>query len=1254
MEKPRNHRGRGRGKPRYHNANQKQAGFTGRKIEPSRNLRKNELPIYQNKESILNHIAKYSISIFQSPTGSGKSTQIPQYIYEVYPQCITVIAQPLKLGASELASRVAEEMDTHIGGLVGTLFKGETKSSSDTRIFFTTTDCLLETILNEGFNWDFIIVDEVHERSLETDILLAVIKLRMKEAKQFKLIILSATIQKIVVSYFSAYDLSSGLDRLNKKSKEKEINWDGSDDDNVEDPEDIESILSSSQLFDTEEIYLEKILDIIEPLKDTVFRELRPITMDNLISIFSKDADTHPLEINSLLYEVAVRIICVQHLQLFREEDRPYTFLVFLPGEYEINLINEVFYRILGEKTSEFEVIHLHANIQEEDYHRIFDEPEPGKRRVIFSSNIAESSITLTDVRFIIDFGLNRENAFNNQKNYEAFELVWAPKAIMKQRAGRVGRVANGIVFRLMPIQFFNTMLYAFAKPEIQRSSLDKIILKLKIKNIENVRDLLTTILEAPDDIEIVKTEKYLIETGALAPNKKITPLGEIYSEFPFEIKVTRICMMGILMGCFKESMILGALIASDRSPFKRYSDFPGNKCREHPKTYMNKLVFERKSCSDLLTMFNVYNQWYHEIGKNIKDYIYKNNKKCLGRTRIHDTERIFCEEFTLDPNILREIRSVYCEIKEKFKSLGVDERHYKEINQPSVTEFTLKLCIAAAFPGKYLISRYEIPDKVTRDRLIGKIGENYKTSLLIPDIPDSVSASDIHSLLHLNRNQPTNINIVYSNCIIEYHPSVNPNALKFVMWLGSYFKRYQNLAWVLMKRVTRNQYNKIIKKELQNLNINDLNKVFIGQRKPGSRVDINRDKDGRNEIVDEVVFLAKPEYPFKLNFQDICSTSEVIIEDESVNCNLFAPDPEQSQKFMLVCSEYIMRRNIIIGKNSTLMPFKPLLPHLLSLVFCSRIEYYTNSSGNRYKGIRFINSGNTLNFDYSFTVEDARLINKIRKELGTVLGNQEYLKDFSKLSSISSDIQELINRPRMVVNLNLPDWKTIIGWESEIITFVPEPEDIYNIPLIPINEDLSLYYSFDVQCEIKQKKLDYVKSLQNLCTKALSCKTELVCIECGESFCGLDGISMVEHGLFEIVTEYGKVETVERIDKFNEFTEFVQDYFFPDAWEVCRNGHVIGWNANGSTFVSDKSPVAFRLPGNIIKRLTEEIWTNNFYELNIQSELAKKEYDSFKFNFECKLCEEVFKKSQEFYSHIISEDHKNNVALFLEPYVVS
>ena len=1267
MERGRGGFNRRRGARNYRNQSRNQS--RPRKMEESRAVGRSELPIYQSKESIMYHIEKFDTTIIESPTGSGKSTQIPQYINERFPDYDIVVAQPLKISASDLANRVAEEMNSNLGGLVGVMFKGETIRSDHTRITFTTTDTLLENVLNEDFAWDFIIIDEVHERSLETDLLLAIIKLRMNEGKQFRLIIMSATIQKVFPAYLGANDIRKPEPQGRRPQQEEEINWNDSSEseeeekssldhrNNFQDPADILS--SSSRLFDIEEIYLEKVLEIINPLNSIPDLQFRPLEFIDFASMFSKDADTNPLEILKLLYELASRIILVQHLKLYRDEDRPFTFLVFLPGAYEINLMFENLVEILMSRIAEFEIIQLHANIPEDEYQKIFIQPEVGKRRVILSSNIAESSLTLPDVRFIIDFGLNRETSFNNQRNSDSFELVWAAKSMMRQRAGRAGRVANGVVFRLMPMNFFNSMLYEYAKPEIQRSTLDKIILKLKQKNIENVRDLLGNILEAPDDIEIIKTEKYLIEMGALNFNKNLTDLGQIYSNFPFEIRVTRICMIGILFNCFKEAMILGALISLNRAPIKSFTSQPGNQSKSHKRTYMNRLIFSGKSNSDIIMMLSAYRRWYDDSGRKIKHYIYQNNRRITTKPRISEQERQFCDHLSIDPILMREARSIYCEIKQKFKTLGVDPRYYSQKHGykakfDSSDSFLFKLCIAASFPGKYLISHYEMLDQVSRERLVGKIGPNYKHSLLIPDIPNSVTPNDIESLIAENRQKPKDIKIIYSNCIIEYNENVNPNTLKYVMWLGSYGRRYYNLAWVLLKRVTRDVYNRIMKKELLGITVAEFNKVHMGQRRPGVVVDVNHVQNDKSYTVDEVIFLAKPEYPFKLSFKDMFSRSDVIIEDESVNCHSFTTDPEISQKFMLVCSEYIQRKNITIGKQSTLMPFYPLLPHLMSLIFSSRIEYIPNLIGNRYKGIRFVNYDSFLYFDYGFTSEDARMVNKIRKDIAEYLGNPKIIENADLIPPVLSDIQNLLQKPRLQINLDLPDWRDIIDFPKQTIAYKAGLEDLTSIPLLTIDEDDSLYHSEETQKIILSKKIKYLKDLEKNCNLSLATKTELVCIDCQECICEPNSVTFEADvkPLFKIVPQYGKTESSNILPYKNQFTQFIEENYDLDSWELCRNHHVIGWNIEGDTLISDKSNVGFRLPGGKIVRLTNEIWNNEFYELKLMAEKEKSEFEKVKFSYECLICDEKLKRNNEFFSHLQGQEHKRLADMFLQPYI--
>jgi hypothetical protein len=458
----------------------------------------------------------------------------------------------------------------------------------------------------------------------------------------------------------------------------------------------------------------------------------------------------------------------------------------------------------------------------------------------------------------------------------------------------------------------------------------------------------------------------------------------------------------------------------------------------------------------------------------------------------------------------------------------------------------------------------------------------------------------------------------------------------------------------VLLKRVTRDLFGRIIKKELLQMTAAELNKVQIGQRREGSIVDVSHTENERYSIVDEVIFLSRPEYPFKLSFKDMLSRADVIIEDESVNCHTFTTDPEKSQKFMLVCSEYILRKSLTIGKQSTLMPFYPLLPHILSLIFSSKIEYLLNAKGNRYKGIKFLNYDSYLNFDYVFTSEDAKTINKIRRDLADMMGNLEIIKNFELRPAILEDIKSLLEKPRLPINIDLPDWRHIINWQSEVIPFEPDIEDQTGIPIPVIDEDSILYLSETAQREILSKKMKYLKEIEGLCHTSLATRTELICIECSESLCEPEAVTLEENDppLFEIFPQYGKMEAAENIQVSNQFISFVKKNYDFDYWEICRNKHVIAWNLQGSTFISDKSPVAFRLPGGKIVKMSEEIWKNEFYELKLMAEKEKNTFSQITFKYECLICDESFKKNNEFFSHLQGNDHKRLADIFLQPYI--
>lgn len=231
------------------------------------------------------------------------------------------------------------------------------------------------------------------------------------------------------------------------------------------------------------------------------------------------------------------------------------TILVFMPGLYEIMMLMDMI-ELEGEKAKNLILIPLHSSLGDEDQERAFDDPPPNKRKVIIATNIAESSITISDVYFVIDMCLTKEIHYDPINKNENLQLSWASKASCRQRSGRAGRVRDGFVFRMCPEEFYTYKIQNYPKPEIQRCPLEKLILQIKIWNKYEPTEILGRAIQPPIIRDIGIAIKTLQETGALTLSKdedgssgEITSLGRVFVNIPCDIKITRLFLFGIPFG---------------------------------------------------------------------------------------------------------------------------------------------------------------------------------------------------------------------------------------------------------------------------------------------------------------------------------------------------------------------------------------------------------------------------------------------------------------------------------------------------------------------------------------------------------------------------------------------------------------------------------------------------------------------------------------------------------------------------------
>jgi HrpA-like RNA helicase len=1226
------------------------------------------LPIFKDKEKIIQMINRNMVSIIQAETGSGKSTQIPQFILASDPSAKIAITQPRRMPAIAVAARVSNEMNVKLGSKVGYHIKGESCESKSTQITFMTSGILIQIVSHIGINddlpWDYVIMDEVHERSIEIDFLLVIFKYFLAKGKIFKLVLMSATMQPILANYFSISNISALREKhFSLKDEEDDffIDWNGDPDqwkpseskfnrrkdnekfgDMLRGEDTLEVFSADSRRFPIKIFYFEKAVelanhsDVVEYLK-TYDKETTIFNLHEIEMIFRNQQLDAIEEIDPLIFSLASRLILFYVIKNPGKEND--TFLVFLPGIQEINKMNECLQNMLVDDFEKLDVIMLHSSIPEKEHKKVLKAPKANCKRVILSTNIAESSITLPDVSYVIDFCCCREVFFNQRTMTESLDLVWAAKSTMKQRAGRSGRVSEGTVFRLLP-SFFYEKLSDYQTPEMQRTCLDKIILRLKLMNFKDPKKILLETIQPPSNDQISASESFLTEMGAIDLHGKISRLGRIYIDMPFDIRVTRLCVFGILFHCLNKATLCAAVVASEKQPISNLSNLKATESMKHPEAYKKRLQFSGKTDSDLMMSVNAFNFWYQKFGIHVEKEMFRHGHRHLRAARASLDEKKFCNEFFLEAGSLREILSNFLEMKEKLLDFGVDPVYFLEESNEKV----LKFCIAAAFCDRILVSHYEISEERVRNREIEMLGKD-TNKVYLNLHQSSVNSEDILQVLDVCIEKPLKVHHQNSLMVIEYKPSVHEKTLKMVLWLGNYSKRFMNSAWVVLKEEKggRDFYvkpNPLI-----------TSKVPVQSRREGSCYTVS--EKGRRF---EVNYLKRLEYPYKLAYRDLISGMTVKIEEDSVNYITFTDNVNLSHSFCIVCSDYSERAKNFVGKNTTLMPINEFLPYLLVLIFTPQVFYVASKDQDRYSGFS-VPPHSPVEFNFLLTQEDALKINEIRDRISNFAQNNDYFLDSGLNPEISSEIIQLSEIERVRVCPNYPDWR-------KIIKFSQKPNNNFEnstnyggflppIPLLPFVNDIS-WVALEVK-KVRELKIDY---LENLRKNARIYDVKQAYLVCGECLQIITEISKVkinskEPLSFSIRFCYGALVESSQPDN-SQLANEICTFFLYHQLEYCNSGHLVGWTDNDGTYLIGSAKLKVLLPMLRYEELNEDLWKDNFHKAKNLEQLYLDELSRYRVERSCRLCNEIFNRDEDFSNHVqVSKSHQSKEEDFLKDYVV-
>ncbi|CAI5739076.1 unnamed protein product [Peronospora farinosa] len=519
-----------------HHVSEEDVRDARKKMEAAKHLSmqdgRKQLPVFPYRESLLEAIRNYPVVIIEGETGSGKTTQIPQYLHEVGYSELGIIGctQPRRVAAMSVAARVAQEMDVKLGNEVGYSIRFEDCTSDMTVIKYMTDGMLLREFLTEPDlkSYSVMIIDEAHERTLSTDILFGLIKDIARFRDDIKIIVASATLD---ATKFSAY-------------------------------------------FDDAPIF--KIPGRMYPV--------------DILYTKAPEAD--------YLDAAIVTVLQIHITQPLGD------ILVFFTGQEEIEAAEEILLqrtRGLGSRIRELLIRPIYATLPSERQAEVFEPTPEGARKVVLSTNIAETSLTIAGICYVIDTGFCKQTNYNAQTGMESLLVAPVSQAMANQRAGRAGRTAPGKCFRLYTAWSYTNELDANTVPEIQRTNLASVVLLMKSLGINDL--LHFDFMDPPPEKALIRSLEQLYALGALNGLGELTKLGRRMAEFPLDPMMSKALLASEKFGCVEEVMTVCAMLSVNNSIFYR----PKDKAVHADNARLN---FTRGGGGDHITLMNVYNQW--------------------------------------------------------------------------------------------------------------------------------------------------------------------------------------------------------------------------------------------------------------------------------------------------------------------------------------------------------------------------------------------------------------------------------------------------------------------------------------------------------------------------------------------------------------------------------------------------------------------------------------------------------------------
>ncbi|KFM80346.1 putative ATP-dependent RNA helicase TDRD9, partial [Stegodyphus mimosarum] len=542
----------------------------------------------------------------------------------------------------------------------------DAQTSADTRLTYVTTGILLEKLVNSRRMdmYTHVIIDEVHERDKDVDFALLLVKKFLKtNSQRVKVILMSATFDSSsFAKYFTLSSKGDSAPVIEVYGKSKEVT----------------------------EHYLPELQTLIKRMPE--FDICKPM-------------------LDPCLYEAVMKLMCVfdkiEKAEQNASHEQEYApvrgaVLIFLPGYDEIAALSDTLKNPSFNK--KYWIIPLHSSITLEEQSKVFKDAPPHHRKVIISTNIAESSITVPDVKYVIDFCLTKNLVTDQYTNYTCLQLEWASKSNCIQRKGRAGRVDIGRVYRMVPRSFYDE-LPEYGTPEIKRVPLTSTILHVKKLNICEPLEMLAFALEPPNILDIenaiiqLKEALGLLAKGSNPYDGELTFVGQVMANLPLDIKLSKLIIFGFVFHCLEECIIIAASL-SLQSFFAR----PFQKALE---AYRSRLAWANDTFSDCLAYLNAYKTW--------REFMSQSRFRQPGGL----SENKWCELNFIQMRRIREVDLLIKEIKSRLANHGIQEHHHHQNIARQSEEskiLMLKVVIAGAFFPHYFLQENLDEQEIERE----------------------------------------------------------------------------------------------------------------------------------------------------------------------------------------------------------------------------------------------------------------------------------------------------------------------------------------------------------------------------------------------------------------------------------------------------------------------------------------------------------------------------------------------------------